>query len=47
MNDILDELYTLTMLDLGYRYAVDVKQKLDRLSDDRLLDLSLGRSDIG
>ncbi len=38
-NYILDELYTLTLMDLGYRYAVEVKQKLDRLSDDSLLDI--------
>lgn len=37
---ILDELYTLTLMDLGYRHVVEVKQKLDRLSDDSLLDIA-------
>lgn len=38
-NYILDELFTLTLMDLGYRYAVDVKSKLDRLSNDGLLEV--------
>jgi len=38
-NYILDELFTLTLMDLGYRHAVDVKQKLDRLNDHGLLEV--------
>lgn len=39
-NYILDELFTLTLMDLGYRYAVDVKKKLDRLGHDGLLEIA-------
>lgn len=38
-NYILDELLTLNLMDLGYRYAADVKRKLDRLGDDGLLEV--------
>lgn len=32
-NYVLDETYTLMLLDLGYTKTVDFKHKLDRLSD--------------
>ena len=46
-NYILDELYTLILMDLGYRQAVAIKQKLDILGAGHLLetiwiDASLG-----
>jgi hypothetical protein len=38
-NYILDELLTLVLMDLGYRSAVDIKSKLDRLWQDGILDV--------
>jgi len=38
-NYILDELYTLTLMDLGYRFAMNVKRKLDLMSESRLLEV--------
>jgi predicted nucleic acid-binding protein len=38
-NYILDELYTLTLMDLGYRFAMSVKRKLDLMSESRLLEV--------
>lgn len=36
-NYVLDETYTLMLLDLGYTKTVDFKHKLDRLSDSNLI----------
>lgn len=38
-NYILDELYTLILIDLGHRYVKDFKYKLDRLAADQLLEV--------
>lgn len=36
---ILDELYTLVLMDLGYRTAVEIKQKLDKMAEARILEI--------
>ncbi len=38
-NYILDELYTLVLMDLGYRKAVDIKQKLDTMVEAGILQV--------
>jgi len=38
-NYILDELYTLVLIDLGYRNALDIKEKLDRMAEARILQV--------
>ncbi len=36
---ILDELYTLLLLNVGYQRAVDFKHKLDVLVEEKILDV--------
>ena len=36
---ILDELWTLVLMDLGYQKAVEIKQKLDALAAAKLLEV--------
>ena len=38
-NYILDELYTLVLIDLGYHKAVDIKEKLDRMGEAGILQV--------
>lgn len=38
-NYILDELYTLVMMDLGYLKAIEIKHKLDALAAAKILEL--------
>ena len=38
-NYILDELYTLVLMDLGYRKAVEIKQKLEAMAEARILEV--------
>ena len=39
-NYILDELYTLLLMNIGYTKALDFKQKLDHLSSEIVLDIA-------
>ena len=39
-NYILDELYTLLLMNIGYTKALDFKQKLDHLSSENVLDIA-------
>ncbi len=45
-NYILDELYTLLLLNIGYRGSVDFKQRLDVLVETGVLDVVWVSEDI-
>lgn len=38
-NYVLDELYTLLLMNVGYRYAVDFKHRLDVLLEEGILEI--------